>query len=101
MKNKTMICFCCTYNPKKSLIENHLRQLQKKLEASCERYDHFLIMGDCPRSFHKTYVSETGSSDFHKLIVTILQTSFEPFPHKIIKHRYYVLNKFAPLKNKY
>ena len=29
---------CCTYNPNKSLIENHLRQLQKQLEASCERY---------------------------------------------------------------
>ena len=37
---------CCTYNPNKSLIENHLRQLQKQLEASSERYEHFLIMGD-------------------------------------------------------
>ena len=37
---------CCTYNPNKSLIENHLRQLQKQLEASSERYEHFLIMRD-------------------------------------------------------
>ena len=37
---------CCTYNPNKSLIENHLLQLQKQLEASSERYGHFLIMGD-------------------------------------------------------
>ena len=37
---------CCTYNPNKSLIENHLRQLQKQLEAFSERYEHFLIMGD-------------------------------------------------------
>ena len=36
---------CCTYNPKKSLTENHLRQLQKQLGASSERYKHFLIMG--------------------------------------------------------
>ena len=36
---------CCIYNPNKSLIENHLRQLQKQLEASSERYEHFLIMG--------------------------------------------------------
>ena len=35
---------CCTYNSNKSLIENHLRQLQKQLEASSERYEHFLIM---------------------------------------------------------
>ena len=41
---------CCTYNPNKSLIENHLRQLQKQLEAFSEAfrplYEHFLIMGD-------------------------------------------------------
>ena len=37
---------CCTYNPNKSLIENHLRQLQKQLEAFSERYEHFLIMRD-------------------------------------------------------
>ena len=37
---------CCTYNPNKSLIENHLRQLQKQLKASSERYEHFLIIGD-------------------------------------------------------
>ena len=36
---------CCTYNPKKSLTENHLRQLQKQLGASSERYKHSLIMG--------------------------------------------------------
>ena len=33
---------CCACNPNKSLIENHLRQLQKQLESSCERYEHFL-----------------------------------------------------------
>ena len=37
--------FCCTYNPCKSLIENHLRQIQKQLEAYCERHEH-LIMED-------------------------------------------------------
>ena len=35
---------CSTYNPHYSLIENHQRQLQKQLEASSERYKHFLIM---------------------------------------------------------
>ena len=37
---------CCTCNPNKSLIENHLRQLQKQLEGSSERYEHLLITGD-------------------------------------------------------
>ena len=125
--------FCCTYNPNKSLIENHLRQPQKQLPSSSERYEHFLIMGDfnadvsdlsmtsfstlfkltnivkeptcymnlenpsCidlfltnyPRSFHNTCLYETCPSDFHKLVVTILQTSFEPLPPKIIKYRNY------------
>ena len=122
---------CCTYNPNKSLIENHLRQLQKQLEAFSERYEHFLIMGNfnadvsdpsmtsirtlyklkniegtdmlknrenpscidlllnCPRSFHNICFYETGLSDFHKLVVTILGTSFEPLPSKIIKYRNY------------
>ena len=31
----------------------------------------------------------TGLSDFHKLVVTILRTSFEPLPPKIIKYRNY------------
>ena len=26
---------CCTYNPNKSLIENHLRQFQEQLKAAC------------------------------------------------------------------
>ena len=28
------------------MIENDLQQLQKQLEASCERYEHFLIIRD-------------------------------------------------------
>ena len=86
---------------------------------------------NCPSSFHNTCLYETGLSDFHKVVVTILQTSFEPLPPKIIKYRNYknlmkmnsnfyvkintdditvdiikmtflnVLNKFAPLKKKY
>ena len=35
------------HNPNKALIEKkHLRQFQKQLEASSERNEHFLIMGD-------------------------------------------------------
>ena len=116
------------------MIENHLQQLQKQLEASSERYEHFLIIGDfnadvsdhsvtsfctpfklksivkeptcyknpenpscidlfltnCPRNFHNTCLYETGVSDFHKLVVTVLRTSFEPLPPKMIKYRNYI-----------
>ena len=45
IKCKKWLLFC-KCNPNKSLIENHLRQLQKQLEAFSERYEHFLIMRD-------------------------------------------------------
>ena len=122
---------CCTYNPNKSLIENHLRQLQEQLKLFSERYEHFLIMKDfnadvsdhsitlfctlfklksivkepkcyknpenpscidlfltnCPRNFQSTCLYETGLSEFHKLVVTILRKIFEPLAPKIIKYR--------------
>ena len=53
--------FCCTYNPNKSLIENHLRQLQKQLESSSERYENFLIMGD----FNADVSDPSMTSFFH------------------------------------
>ena len=54
---------CCTYNPNKSLIENHLRQLQKQLEAFSERCEHFLIMGD----FNADVSDPSMTSFFHSL----------------------------------
>ena len=46
-----------------------------------------LFLTNCPRSFHDTCLYETGFPDFHKLVVTILRTSFEPLPPKIIEYR--------------
>ena len=48
-----------------------------------------LFLTNYPRSFHNTCLYQTCPSDFHKLVVTILQTSFEPLPPKIIKYRNY------------
>ena len=78
-------------------------------------------------NFHNKCVYETGLSDFHKLVVTILWISFESLSSKIIKCRNYkfwwreilmsiqnrlneintdgiivdILNKFALLKKKH
>ena len=62
---------CCTYNPNKSWIENHLRQLQKKLEASSERYEYFLIMGD-----FNADVSDPSMTSFCTLFKLPSMTSF-------------------------
>ena len=48
-----------------------------------------LFLTNCPRSFHNTCLYETGLSDFHKLVVTIMRPSFEPLPPKIIKYKNY------------
>ena len=50
------------------------------------------------RSFHNTCVFETGISDFHKLVVTLLQSKFESLPPKIISYRTY--KHFNEKKNK-
>ena len=123
-KKKEKKCLlCCTYNTNKSLIENHLRQLQKHLETYCESYEHFLIIGvfnadvfdhsmtsfctlfkhcegtdmlEEPRN-PSGIVCKTCLSDFHKLVLTILRTSFEPLSPKIIKYR----NKKVLMKRDY
>ena len=46
-----------------------------------------LFLTNCSRSFHDTCLYEIGLSDFQKLVVTILRTSFEPLPPKIIEYR--------------
>ena len=48
-----------------------------------------ILLTNCPRSFHNTCLYETGLSDFHKLVVIFMRTSFEPLPPKIIKYRNY------------
>ena len=48
-----------------------------------------LFLTNYPRSFHDTCLYETGLSDFHKLVGTIMRTSFEPLASKIIKYRNY------------
>ena len=46
-----------------------------------------LFLTNCPRSFHNTCLYEAVLSDFRKLVVLILPTSFKPLPPKIIKYR--------------
>ena len=52
---------------------------------------HNLFFTNCPRSFHNTCLYETGLHDFHKLVITILRTSSEPLPTKIMKYRNYTI----------
>ena len=48
-----------------------------------------LILTNKSRSFQNSLTMETGLSDFHKMITTVLKTSFRKMPPKIIKYRNY------------
>ena len=48
-----------------------------------------LFLTNCARSFHNTCVFETGLSDFHKLVVTLLPSKVESLSPKIISYRTY------------
>ena len=48
-----------------------------------------LILTNKPHSFQNTAVLETGLSDFHKLTLTVLKTSFRKMPPKVITYRNY------------
>ena len=59
-----------------------------------------LYLTNCPKSFESTLTIETGISDFHKLIVTVLKVKHEKVPPKIIQYRdYKILTKQDFLKN--
>ena len=45
---------CLTYNPNKSQLEHHLKQVQAQLEIFCKNYEHLLIMGDFNRNISET-----------------------------------------------
>ena len=48
-----------------------------------------LILRNSPLSFQSSGVIETGLSDFHKMIVTVMKTTFQKLDPKIIHYRDY------------
>ena len=125
---------CCSYNPRKNNISNHMHHLNKGLDVYLKNYN-LLILGDLnseleetclndfcnvnnlkslnkkptcfknpenpscidlfltnrQKSFQNTSTIETGISDFHKLVVTVLKMYYkkqkpEFFNIEIIKY---------------
>ena len=46
-----------------------------------------LILTSCPPSFQNSCVIETGLSDFHKMVTTVMKTTFRKMEPKVIKYR--------------
>ena len=51
-----------SYNPQKSLIEEHLREIGKNLDLCSGKYENFLLMGD-----FNAETSENAMEEFMKL----------------------------------
>ena len=49
----------CSYNPHKSMIQNHLYHLGKSLDELCKIYDNLILMGD-----YNCEISEDAMNDF-------------------------------------
>ena len=48
-----------------------------------------LILTNCPSSFQNSSVIETGLSDFHMMIVTVMKTSYRKIEPRVINYRDY------------
>ena len=48
-----------------------------------------LILTNCPRSFQNSCAIETGLSNFHKLVGTVMKTTYKKSQPKIIIYRSY------------
>ena len=56
-----------------------------------------LILTNCPRSFQNSCVIETGQSDFHKMAVTVIKTTYRKLEPRIVHYRdfrYFCNNSF-------
>ena len=48
-----------------------------------------LILTNCPGSFQNSCVTETGLSDFHKMAVTVIKTSYRKIESRVINYQDY------------
>ena len=83
----------CSDSPKNHLSDMKDRFSLKNLikEPTCFKSQNStlldLILTNRPRSFMQSHNFETGLSDCHKLVCSILRASFKKFPPKIIIYR--------------
>ena len=124
---------CCSYNPPRDNIKDHLNTISANLDIYSSKYEYIIVIGDfnvevndkfmsnfcesynlsslikestcyknpgnpssidliltnSPRSFQCSCVVETGLSDFHKMTVTVMKTTFQRMPAKIRNYRDY------------
>ena len=110
---------CCSYNPKKSTIADHLTEIGKNLDIYsepsekamsefCQVYNLNninnkptcyknpdnpscidLFLTNRSKSFQSSLLLESGLSDFHKMSVTVMKIYYQKQSPKIINYRNY------------
>ena len=60
-----------------------------------------LILANCPGSFQNSCVVETSLSGFHKMIVTVMKTSYRNIEPRVINYRDYKSFPNEGLENRY
>ena len=70
VRNKTWL-LGCSYNPQKSLIENHLSKLGRSMSAFLSPYERFILMFDFNSKPHETFRSDFMKSYNFKNIVKL------------------------------
>ena len=83
MDNSDMTVFCDTYDLKCLIKEPTCYKNPEN--PSCID----LILTNNPKCFQSSCVVETGLSDFHKMTVTVMKTTFKKFQPRIIHYRDY------------
>ena len=105
---------CCSYNPHRKFISNHLNDIGRNLDLLSTNYDNILLLfcdlygtksliriptcyknlaiptcidqmlTNSNRSFQSSCTIETGLSDFHKMIATVLKIYFQKRETKLL-----------------
>ena len=78
-----MKAFCESYNLS-SLIKEPTCYKNSKYPSCID-----LILTNSPHSFQNSCVTESGLSDFHKMTVTVMKTTYEKLKPRIINYRDY------------
>ena len=123
---------CCSYNPKKNSVSDHLEILRRNLDLYSAQYENLiicdfssdvnqfcmkascgcynlsslikeptryknpqnsscrdLILTNSPYRFQSSCVIEVGLSDFHKMTVSVMKTTYEKLKARIVNYRDY------------
>ena len=88
---------CCSYNPHRNNISNHISHLSKGLDNYESHYDNILFLGDlnsqlsenCVNDFYNVYNLSNLVKDFHKMVITIFKIFYKKQKPKIIYYRNY------------